>query len=245
MSQLYLHIGFAKCASTSFQSAASKSELLFYPESGRCLDEHLGFALHFRGIDEYTAQWYSDNWVSENWSTLTEEINNANRPIFISSERLAGSSELEIRSMAKYLSPFNVSVIVLIRDRNRYLNSTWRHSVFKHDYHVPLSDFIEQSAGFSFDPAINRFMDHFNVSVFNIDSCDWIKEFNHKFDLDFELPKLNTGIPLKIAELLCNAQRTLGSKTYKEIFTRELKDRILAEYKKDCSSLDGFKAPLF
>lgn len=245
MNTIFIHVGFPKCASTSIQKAASKSSLIHYPKAGRCLDEHLGFALHFKGIDQWTEQFYGPEWEHSEWLKINEEINTAKQPLFISSERLASATESALEEISGEFADFRVKIILLIRSKERYISSTWRHAVFRHDFAMPYEEFKSKFKDFSFEAIADKFSRVFETLVFDIDSRDWLEKLNSACSLDLKLPKLNKGVPIAVANLLQYNHVMLGTDLFQALFTSDFKKELLDGYIESSRELKPLNVPIF
>jgi hypothetical protein len=221
---------------------------ILYPHAG-CNSpdaEHISLPLHIKGIDDWTRQFISDEWVSEQHARMMEEIAVSDKPIFISSERLAGLSELQIEKLKKTFTGYNIEIIVVIRDRMRYLDSTWRHAVFRHDYAGGWDAFVSRMKSFRFEEIVPLYEAHFPVHIFNLDAPDFSEQVSELTGAQLCFGAANIGVPRRLAELLQAQHELLGSKVYTEIFTSEVKNRMLfAATRTNQPKLDPFNVPLF
>jgi hypothetical protein len=228
--KLFVHVGYAKCGSTSLQEALRDGTGILYPRSGRLSQqaEHLSLPLHLKGIDDYTRQWVSNEWVQTQHAALMREISESDKTVIVSSERLASLQPDQITQMAHLFEPYDTRIVVLYRDRENYLNSTWRHAVYNHDYAVDYPTFQRQTGGFDFNAIISLFEKHFPVFMFNIDDVGCDQNIMALTGASFSLRRVNVGVPFELAELLQRQHVLLGSQTFKAIFTRAVKTTMLA-----------------
>ncbi len=247
MPKLFLHVGFAKCGSTSLQDALKVAPHIYYPRSGVNGSEHLGLALKIRGIDDWTRQFFDETWVNQQNTALQLELKNKkNEPIVLSSERLAAMSEQEISSIKTMLASFQVELVIVKRQRDAYLKSTWRHAVFYHDYALSYEEFYSKMGNFSFDGAIEKFKKHFLVHVFDLDDPDYEKHLNHLLGTKITLPKSNVGVPSGFASLLQQTHALMGSQKFKSVYDMPTKQSMLSAFHGSVKhSIDPIDAPLF
>jgi hypothetical protein len=246
--KLFVHVGYAKCASTSLQEALRDGTGILYPRAGRLSPqaEHLSLPLHLKGIDDYTRQWVSDEWVQTQHAALMQEISESDKSVVVSSERLASLQPDQITRMAQLFEPYDTRVIVLYRDRETYLDSTWRHAVYNHDYAVDYASFQKFSADFQFGEIIPLFEKHFPVSAFNIEEAGFDRQVMELTGATFSLGRVNAGVPFEFAEILQRQHVALGSKTFKAIFTTDVKATMLASWQSQTRpEIDSFTDPLF
>jgi hypothetical protein len=227
MTKLFLHVGYAKCGSTSLQAALSSAPGILFPTSGNHGGEHLAFALHVRGIDDWTRQFFDQTWVDLENARLMEEIHTATNPVVLSSERLAASTPKEIERIAEILSSFEVHVIMVKRDIGSYLNSTWRHAVFFHDYGESYNAFVDGLKNFTFGEAEEKFRAFFPVHGFSMDAPNYVEEIGALLGTKLSVSRLNIGVPMAFAELLQKTHALLGSEEFKKRFGAETKRSML------------------
>lgn len=228
---IFLHVGFAKCGSTSLQNFWKGCEHICYPKSGINGSEHLVLPLKLKGIDRWTRQFFSEDWVDAEYPKFVSEIDNCSGSIVISSERLASLSKLEILSLKEEFSAYNLQIVFVTRDRDRYLNSTWRHAVYWHDYAYDYQKFLETKKEFSFDGPIRIFKEFFpDVHTFNMDSPDYPSEISKLIGVEIALPRDNVGISQDLAEFLQGAHQKMGSRAFKEIFNKKRKNALKATF---------------
>ena len=246
--KLFVHVGYAKCASTSLQEALRDGTGILYPRAGRLSPqaEHLSLPLHLKGIDDYTRQWVSDEWVQTQHAALMQEISESHKPVIVSSERLAGLQPDQIARMAQLFELYDTRIVILHRDREKYLNSTWRHVVYNHDYAVDYASFQQLTADFHFGGIIPLFEKHFPVSVFNIDEVGFDRQIMELTGATFSLGRVNAGVPFEFAEILQRQHVAFGSKTFKAIFTTDVKATMLASWQSQTRpAIDPYTDPLF
>jgi hypothetical protein len=245
--KLFVHVGYAKCASTSLQEALRDGSGILYPRAGRLFPqaEHLSLPLYFKGIDDYTRQWVSEEWVEKQHAALMQEIAESDKPVVLSSERLSSLQPDQITRMAELFKSYETRIVILYRDWGKYLNSTWRHVVYNHDYPVDYASF-QLSTDFQFGDCIPLFEKYFPVSTFNIENVGFDRELMELTGANFSLGRVNTGIPFEFAEILQRQHVALGSKTFKAIFTPEVKAAMLASWQSQTRpEIDPYTDPLF
>ena len=246
--KLFVHVGYAKCASTSLQEALRDGTGILYPRAGRLSPqvEHLSLPLHLRGFDDYTRQWVSDQWLQTQHAALMREISESDKPVVVSSERLTGLQPDQIARMAQLFELYDTRIVILHRDREKYLNSTWLHVVYNHDYAVDYASFQQLTADFQFGQIIPLFEKHFPVSVFNIDEVGFDRQIMELTGATFSLGRVNAGVPFELAEILQRQHVALGSKTFKAIFTTDVKATMLASWQsRTRPEIDPYTDPLF
>jgi hypothetical protein len=246
--KIYIHVGYAKCGSTSLQESLRESHGVFYPSAGTNLPaaEHISLPLYLKGIDAYTKQFISDEWVHTQHALMMEQIAKADRPVFLSSERLASLSRAQIDDLRDLFPGHDVEIIFIVRDRDKYINSTWRHAVFYHDYAVDYSSFQKKMAQFDFMTIVPMFQRHFPVHMFNLDDENFERSIMDVIGTKFQLSTANVGVPNRLAELLQEQHVLFGSYLFKEVFTRKAKQKML--FMMTCAKsrpLDPFDIPLF
>jgi hypothetical protein len=228
MRKLFLHVGLAKCGSTSLQAALSSATGILFPRAGNHGGEHLAFALHIRGIDAWTHQYFDETWVETETTRLMDEIHSGSGTVVLSSERLAACSPEEIARIAAILAGFDVHVIIVGRDVTSYLNSTWRHAVFFHDYGESYETFVNLRKDLSFAEVDEAFGAVFPVHRFRMDAPDYIEKISALLGTNLDISRLNVGVPMAFAELLQKIHALLGSEEFKKRFNAETKEAMLA-----------------
>lgn len=228
MRKLFLHVGFAKCGSTSLQAALSEAPGIVFPKSGNHGGEHLALALKLRGIDDWTRQYFDESWVEQGMAGLMAEIGSSTETVVLSSERLAAMTEAEIAAVKAMFPDFDIQVIVVRRDVQRFLSSTWRHAVFHHDFGEAYEAFLEQFKTFNFGDASTKFGQHFPVHGFDMEAPDYAASLGALIGTTIEIPRANVGVPLEFAKLLQRTHALLGSEEFKKRFDTKTKKSMLA-----------------
>jgi hypothetical protein len=228
MRKLFLHVGFAKCGTTSLQTALSAAPGILFPTSGNHGGEHLAFALHIRGIDEYTSQYFDASWVDREYACLIEELHSGNDTVVLSSERLAACTQGEVERIAAALSHFEVHVLIVRREIESYINSIWRHAVFYHAFGESFEIFSHRFKNFTFDQNEKVFTAFFPVHWFSMDAPNYAEEVGALLGTSLDISRLNMGIPMLFAELLQKTHALLGSEEFKKRFDAEVKVTMLA-----------------
>lgn len=245
MRKAFIHVGFAKCGSTSLQEALSNVSSILYPNAGSASNEHLAFPLHYRGVDEWTRQFYSQEWADREHALMLEEISSSDKIVVISSERLAAMSPSEALRMKHDMDGFDVEIIVVRRSLSAYLSSTWRHAVFHHDLAESYDDFLERTKNFNFFSVSRTFEELFKVHYFDMDDPSYPKEISNLIGEDIYFPKSNVGVPFDFAETLQKMHALLGSEVFKNVFTHPMKRKMLAVYLgEDSVAIDPILADL-
>ena len=246
--KLFVHVGYAKCASTSLQEALRDGSGILYPSAGRLSprSEHISLPLHLKGLDDYTRQWISDEWVEKQHAALMREISESQMPVVVSSERLASLQPDQIARLAQLFESYDTRILILYRDLEKYLNSTWRHAVYEHDYAVDYPTFRRNIGDFELNAITPLFEKHFPVSTFNIDDVGFDQNIMSLTGASFSLGRMNVGVPFELAELLQKQHVLLGSQAFKAIFTSAVKATMLASCRSPTQpEITPFTDPLF
>ena len=246
MKKIFLHVGFAKCGSTSLQAALSRAPGILFPTSGNHGGEHLAFILGIRGIDDWTRQYFNESWVERENIRLMTEIHEGIGTIVLSSERLAASTPLEIERIGRVLAGFEVHIVIVKRDIQKYLNSTWRHAVFFHDFGESYDSFVSRFENFSFGDIESKFSQFFQVHCFNMDSPQYLDDIGGLLGTKLDIEHLNVGVPMDFAKLLQKTHSLLGSRDFKERFSFETKQSMLAMWNGEgIREMDSLDVDLF
>lgn len=242
---LFVHIGFPKCGSTSLQAALAQSPDVIYPFAGQHGGEHLAIPLKIKGVDEWTRQWFDEPWVDKQMPLLMEEIEKADKPVFVSSERLASLEHKQIETLKNLFAGWTVEIVVVTRKLPDFINSTWRHAVFRHDYHKSLQEFSDELGSFSFQNAIDYFAQYFPVHELDLYEADFENKFHALTGVGITLQRENVGAGTELAELLQRVHSLLGSTKFKERFPSEVKQEMLnAMQGKTMPEFDPFIVPI-
>lgn len=225
---LFVHIGFPKCGSTSLQAALAQSPDVVFPEAGRHGGEHLAIPLKIKGVDEWTGQWFSQTWVDTQLPLLMQEIEAAEQPVFVSSERLASSEPEHIQALKEMFKGWSIEIVVVTRKLPDFIDSTWRHAVYRHDYHRSRQAFFEDFETFSFQPAIDYFARYFPVHELDLYAPDFEDKFRALTGISIALQRENVGASSELAELLQRVHSLLGSAEFKKRFPAHVKEDMLA-----------------
>jgi hypothetical protein len=228
MRKLFLHIGFAKCGSTSLQAAMSEAAGIVFPKSGNHGGEHLSLALTLRGIDDWTRQYFDESWVDHGMAGTMAEIKSSTETVVLSSERLAAMTEDQIAAVKAMFPDFDIQVILIRRDVQRYLSSTWRHAVFRHDLGENYEVFLERFKTFDFGDVGTKFSKRFPVHSFDMEAPDYATSLGALIGTTVEIPRANVGVPLELAQLLQRTHVLLGTEEFKKRFDRDTKEAMLA-----------------
>jgi len=246
--KIFIHIGYAKCGSTSLQEALRDGSGVLFPRAGTNVPaaEHISLPLFLKGIDEYTRQYISDEWVQDNHARMMEEIAQSKQPVFLSSERLASLQGPEIEALKGLFAEHDVEIIIIVRNKEKYLDSTWRHAVFYHDYAVDFQAFQQKMARFEFGSIIPAFQKYFPIHLFNLDDENFERGIKELTGAQFAFGKANIGVPHKLAELLQQQHALIGSALFKEIFPTKVKKKMLFMMTETAPpAVDPFNVPLF
>jgi hypothetical protein len=228
MRKLFLHVGFAKCGSTSLQVALSEAPRIVFPKSGNHVGEHLALALTLRGIDDWTRQYFDESWVEHGMAGTVAEIKSSTETVVLSSERLAAMSEDEISVVKAIFPDFDIQIILVRREEQRFLSSTWRHAVFHHDFGESYEKFLEPGRVLDFDNVVSKFGKHFPVHSFDMEAPDYATSLGALIGTTIEIPHANVGVPLELAQLLQRTHALLGTEEFKKRFDSDTKEAMLA-----------------
>lgn len=244
--KLFLHVGFAKCGSTSLQEALREAPNLLYPKAGINGAEHLSLPLFTRGVDDWTRQFFDEAWAAAQHGKMLEEIAASDADVAISSERLAAMKPEEIETLGTIFAGLEIHIVIVRRAVDRYLNSTWRHAVFHHDYGETYETFLERMARFSFGDSVEKFGKYFPVHVFDMDSAEYPLNLAVLMGTEINLPTSNVGVPFDFARLLQETHALMGSQSFKKIYVMKLKKAMLeVRTKQATASIEPISAPLF
>jgi hypothetical protein len=246
MRKLYLHVGFAKCGSTSLQAALQTAPNIMFPKSGNHGGEHLAFALTIRGVDEWTRQYFDEKWAEQAMVGLLKEIEESTEPVVISSERLAAMSVTEIQTVAELFKDFDTQVIIVRRNIDKYLSSTWRHAVYRHDFGESYEDFLKRFHNFAFAQIDEKFKPYFQVHSLNMEDPDYLQVLEAMLGTTLVFPHSNEGVPFEFAAHLQKLHTLLGSTEFKKIFDKARKAKMLRVWKGEVvTEIEQMTAPLF
>lgn len=246
--KVYIHVGYPKCGSTSLQTAIRDGTGVLYPQAGtRAPDaEHISLPLYIRGIDEWTQQFISEEWVQIQHQLMMQEIARSDRPVFISSERLSGLDAKEVQTLRDIFSGHDTEIIIVVRDREKYLDSTWRHAVFHHDFAASYPDFLKLMEDFQFEIIVPKFKKYFPVNIFNLEDKDFENDIKGLIGANFNLGFANTGVPHILAKLLQEQHALIGSRLFKDLFPMENKTKMLfMATHQERVAIDPFCDPIF
>lgn len=243
--KILLHVGFPKCGSTSLQEALIKAEGINFPCAGRHGSEHLSLPLHVKGLDPWTAQWFSQEWVETQHAALLAEIKAASGTVVLSSERLASCSPEQVAMLDAMLEGWPVEIVIVTRQIDKFLDSLWRHAVFRHDYAESKQTMLQDMSDFSFDETFETFASFFPVRMLNMDSPDYEASLSDLFGVPIALDRANVGVPAALAELLQANHRLMGSARFKAAFPYEVKEAMRAAMAGEVlPDIDPFDTPV-
>lgn len=236
--KITIHVGLPKCASTSLQAALYEAENVLFPRSGLHHYEHIVIPLKLKGIDEWTAQWISQDWVDDQYGLLIDEIRRSDRQVVLSSERLA---DISLSSLNEFVSNFpgaEVDILFLYRPKESYVRSVWRHSVYRHDLSSDFEEFKEEFKGF--DPVAlgRRFSEKFDTNMVDISRHDWPNALNDVFGFVPELRNENVSAPFAACRFLQQIHKAVGTAKFRAYFTAERKEEFAKLF------IDGAEAEL-
>jgi len=243
---LYIHVGYPKCGSTSLQAALIKAKGITYPLAGRNAEEHLSLPLFLKGVDSWTTKWFSEEWVAEQHAAMMQEIAAAPGDVFLSSERLVALNPGEIVALRDLFPDWRIEIIIVERSLEKYLDSTWRHAVYRHDYAESKATFLKKMAGFTFGKADTLFGKYFPVHVFNMEHPDYTAAFAKATGVTISLGRANVGVSNDLAVLLQQTHALMGSARFKAAFTQQVKEAMRAALADEVTpNIDSFDVPLF
>jgi hypothetical protein len=246
MKKIILHIGYPKCASTSLQSALLRAKGLLYPQHGLNLYEHLAFALKLNGLDDWTAQWFTQEWVDAEYNDLIHAVNSAREMVVISSERLAGITPEKIGFLREEFGDVDIEVLMLYRPKDDYVKSMWKHEVFRDDLCEPFEKFRERFGGFDMLQAPVALSGFVKVNLIDISKDTWQSELSRVFGIDIKVPNENVSASFQCCEFLQRIHVSVGSLAFKKYFTEEGKQRFSDIFVNSApNKIDDFKAPIF
>jgi hypothetical protein len=224
MKKIYIHAGFAKCASTSFQEFMLTQHKILYPLHGINGAEHLCLPLKIMGIDEYTAQYFNDERVQGEHEAMMIEIANATQEtILLSSERLANLSTPQLLELMDIFCDYDVEFIFITRPVHEFLESSWRHIVLWHDYAETLDLFLDSKCDFDMSDCIAKFGSISNVHVFDLNDVLFQSSLSSLLGINVSLGRSNAGASAELACFLQLIHHRIGSTLYKKVFTDEVK----------------------
>jgi hypothetical protein len=226
--KLFIHVGYAKCGSTSLQEGLRNGTGVFFPEAGTYFpsSEHISIALSLIGMDDYTRQYITDDWVQQQHALMINLVNESEQTVVLSSERLISLDFRQLEILKSLFPKREIEIIIIVRDREKYLSSTWRHLVFEHDYHIDYQAFREMRADFEFEPAIEKFRQFFPVHVLNLDGEKIEQQIKYLTGADLTLPESNIGVSQTVANFLQQQHIQMGSYLFKDVYTKKVKQKI-------------------
>ncbi len=216
------------------------------PKAGTHGGEHLALALALRGVDDWTRRYFDETWVSREMSKLAQEIESTSETLVLSSERLAALPATEFGRLRDTFPNCEIHIIIVFRDLQRYLSSTWRHAVFRHDYGEEFLVFLERFKNFSFGDAELKFAKEFPVHAFNMDVPDYEASVGSLVGTTIRITHENVGVPMEYAQLLQKVHSLLGTREFQKRFDPATKKRMLEVWNGTVSvEIDPISAPLF
>lgn len=246
MRKLFLHVGYAKCGSTSLQEALSAAPNIVFPKSGNHGGEHLAFALTIRGIDDWTRQYVDAAWVECKQAGMIAEIEATTETVVLSSERLAAMSSEEIERLADMFGDFEVHIVFIRRDIQRYISSTWRHAVFRHDYGESYEAFVNHFKNFTFGDAETKFRRYFPVHSLDMEDPNYVEKIEQLLGTKVTISHSNVGVPMEFAKLLQMTHVLLGSEEFKKRFDSKTKRLMLDVWNgRATTEIESIDASLF
>ncbi|MCF6252843.1 MAG: hypothetical protein L3J75_16475 [Methylococcaceae bacterium] len=244
--RLIIHIGHPKCASTSLQSALSNVGSIYYPRHGQHHFEHIAIPLKIKGLDDWTAQWLSQEWVDKEFKALVDEVNSvSDEMVVISSERLADITPDQLQEMINLFPSFNIELLLLFRPVEKYVNSMWRHAVFRHDMSEDFTEFKKKFKYFNSTACIDQHRDLVSVHSININDKEWKKSLNKLLGIDIFIPHDNVSASFECCYFLQQMHKSVGSEQFKKFFTPERKKEFSSIFTSDRDKLiEDFTVPI-
>jgi len=244
--RLILHIGLPKCASTSLQRALMETNGLYFPQHGLHHFEHIAIPLKIKGLDDWTAQWFSAEWVDEQFDALVSDINSTDaQVVVISSERLADITPEQLNQLLKLFPSFEVELLLLYRPKDDFVKSMWRHAVFRHDL---AEDFKAFSEGFvHFDPLGSLSVHRGTVPVhaMNIKEKGWESGLSDVLGLKLQLPVENVSAKFECCYYLQQIHKSVGSEKFKAYFNDQTKKEFCELFSgSEKRSIEDFIVPI-
>jgi hypothetical protein len=155
-----------------------------------------------------------------------QEIVESDGDVCLSSERLASLSPEQADKLASLFSEQEIQILILVRSVEKYLDSTWRHAVFWHDFAETRESFMAGAKAFSFQRAIGLFASRFPTHVFDIDEPDCSSKIAATIGTVLDIGHANVGVPEELASLLQKAHSLMGTAKFKAAFPFEIKDEM-------------------
>lgn len=230
MSRLLLHVGYAKCASTSLQSALAEAAGLHYPAAGRIGAEHIALPLALKGIDPWTRRFVEPDWVERELAALRAEVAAADGTVAVSSERLIDLDDGLKPRLAALFPGRGIEVVVIRRPVGDLLRSTWCHLVVHHDLAEAWEDYSTRHAGFDLDAPVASWRQHYPVHEIDMAEAGWAGRLGEIFGTAIAIGHENRGAGMAPAVRLQQIHADLGSERFARFFTPERKRAFLELY---------------
>lgn len=244
--KIILHIGYPKCASTSLQAALHACESIKFSRFGLHHYEHLAVPLKLKGLDSWTAQWFTQEWVDSEFDALVQDVKGSNQTVVISSERLADITLEQIDFLRSlFHQNVDIEILMLYRPKDAFVKSMWRHEVFRHDLSESYDDFSRKFESFDMLNAANHLKPHVHLNLLDISSEGWQEELSDILGARVNLTQENVGANFMCCELLQKIHVASGSSKFKSYFTHERKQEFSKLFEKDqLGGLDEFIVPI-
>lgn len=239
--RLVVHVGWAKCASTSFQRFLVEQNELVYPSAGLHGNEHLAIPLKLKGIDKWTAQWFSTDWVEQEFRNICGQVKSAQGTVVLSSERLMDIDSEQIRALCFAVGVDNPEFVVLRRSKGKWIESIWRHAVFVDDYSGEFDEFSLPWESVDLHHFAERHGGKYKVVEFDIEHEDWMRQLGDFLGVQVVMPIENRGATFECCEVMRLLHRQVGTESFRRFFTSERRadfsamfsqvgDRAVAEF---------------
>ncbi len=219
--RLVLHVGWAKCASTSLQKFLFNQKEIIYPDAGIHFNEHLAVPLKLKGVDEWTSTWFSKEWVDQEFQNICDQVRNANKTVVLSSERLMDINSEQINTLCTLLRVHNPEFLVLRRSKKGWIESAWRHAVFVYDYTGGFEEFSAPWQGVDMGHFSKRHGEKFKVTEIDIDGEGWVGQLEDFLGLHIVMPAENRGATFDCCEALRRLHLEVGTEAFQRFFTNE------------------------
>lgn len=231
MKRIILHVGFAKCASTSLQEAFAGADGLVYPGAGRIGTEHVALPLWLKGIDAYTAGFVSPDWVMREAEALQAEVAAAEGPVVLSSERLIDLDPEGMNRLEDFLGDVAVEILVMRRPLLAWLRSTWGHLVVRRHHAEPWEAFLARHRDFCMDAPVERWRARFPTHVVSLQEGNWPGRVEALCGTELQIGSENVGAPFEVALRMQAVLADLGAERGAAFFTPEVTARLCDLYR--------------
>lgn len=244
--KIILHIGYPKCASTSLQAALQKCGAIKFSRFGQHQHEHLAVPLKLKGLDSWTAQWFSQDWVDSEFDALVNDVKDSRQTVVISSERLADITPAQLDFLRSFFpSDLELEILMLTRPKDEFVKSMWKHAVYRHDLSESFECFCKSFDGFDMAGVAKNLASYVQVTVLDISNEGWQECLSNILGVDIALAQENVGVGFLCCDFLQRIHIAVGSSRFKSFFTEERK-REFAKLFEDSgpAALEEFIVPI-